>query len=248
MSKTQSALMLLLTVAVVTCSPVSTSNSPAPSATGKLPAIAGCVGLQPSANEPVANCEVRAGALIYGVDCSKSQVMSPDLVGLTGDTNATSTEIPIPIKNGMCALVATSQGQVTRIVGRYEAPADVVAVADFVPRVGGVLSLDVRCGEAACVGMKIRMPDELHITEVASGRTGELYSTTTLLSVDKEYRAVIAITGSQLKGWLNGVPTDGVTTADVSPGFVTVSIYDESGGMAHVDVVRFFTYSVPVHS
>lgn len=131
-----------------------------------------------------------------------------------------------------------------RIAGRAEGPADVIAVADFVPRsaAGVVIGLDVRCSDTACVGIKFRMPNEFHLTEGTKASVDDLYAAAYPLSANHPHRAVLSVVGSHLKAWVDGTPSDEVTTADLSSGYVTFSIYDESGASVAVDVVRFFAY------
>jgi serine/threonine protein kinase len=198
-----------------------------PIGSSSAPTAAGCDFLKRGA-APMPNsggdCGVKVGSQLQADSFAGLLTLPGDLsgTGIDSDT-APRGSAAIPVSGGVATLAANTRGAGVGVM-TPPMPADEVVIADFTPTTTGSANIGIglRCGSTDCILVYVSPEGRAWIMQRAGGTAPVLkFSENVDVQVNRANRLVVAVRGSQVTSWLNGILISSVGIDAGSAGVVT---------------------------
>ncbi|HEY8812932.1 MAG TPA: serine/threonine-protein kinase [Candidatus Dormibacteraeota bacterium] len=224
---------LLVAIIALNQRPGSTGGTPAGGITS-APAAGPCeflrTGVVPAANSG-GSCSVKLGNRIQADSFAGQSVLPADLSGIGIDANgAPKGKATIPVGGGFATLAANARGAGVGVQSGSQ-PGDLVVIADFTPTTTGDANIGIgaRCSATDCIQVYVSPKGNVWVTQRAGGAAPvQKFGETAQVQVNQANRLVVALRGSQVLSWLNGILISSVGVDVTSAGAVT--FFDSNQG------------------
>jgi len=184
----------------------------------------------PAANSG-GSCSVKLGNRIQADSFAGQSVLPADLSGIGIDANgAPKGKATIPVGGGFATLAANARGAGVGVQSGSQ-PGDLVVIADFTPTTTGDANIGIgaRCSATDCIQVYVSPKGNVWVTQRAGGAAPvQKFGETAQVQVNQANRLVVALRGSQVLSWLNGILISSVGVDVTSAGAVT--FFDSNQG------------------
>jgi eukaryotic-like serine/threonine-protein kinase len=224
---------LIVAIIALNQKPGSTGGAPT-TGTTSTPAGGPCdflkTGVVPAANSG-GGCGVKLGNQVQADSFAGITALPADMSGIGIDASgAPNGKATIPVSGGFAALMANARGAGVGVQSAAQ-PADLVVIADFTPTTTGDANIGIsaRCSATGCIQVYVSPKGTVWVTQRRGGTAPvQKFSETAEVQVNQVNRLVVALHGSQVLSWLDGILISSVGLEVTSPG--TVNFFDSNQG------------------